>query len=349
MQIQQVIVTGQNHVELQDVEFNERLGPDEFLVETECTFISAGTELANYTGKDPQVFLPGSWCAYPWRSGYANVGKVTAVAENVTCVKLGQRVFTCGPHASVIKASQRMMAIAVPDGMDPAVAAASRMAGVATTAVTVAEIGMHPWVVVFGLGMVGNLAAQAFRILGGRVIGVDLMPDRRALAERCGIPVTVGGTPEEVRQAVADATGGAMADIAVEATGLSPVILQALGVTANLGQCILLGSPRTPFDGSLTAVFSEIHLRNIAVRGALEWVLPEYPPVATFGGKTLPLLSHYDKQAMIFDWVKRGEMQIAPLISHRLPAWQVKEGYDGLLQHPANYTGVVLDWQEGGK
>ena len=69
MQIQQVIVTGQNQVELQDVEFNESLGPDEFLVDTECTFISAGTELANYSGKEPLVFQPGSWCAYPWRSG----------------------------------------------------------------------------------------------------------------------------------------------------------------------------------------------------------------------------------------------------------------------------------------
>ena len=345
MQIQQVIVTGQNQVELRDLELDESLGPDEFLVETECTFISAGTELANYTGKEPQVFQPGSWCAYPWRSGYANVGKVTAVGEAVTRVQVGQRVFTCGAHASVIKASQRGMAIVVPDGMDPAVAAASRLAGVATTSVAVAEIGLHPWVVVFGLGMVGNLAAQAFRILGGRVIGVDPMPERRALAERCGIPVTVGGTPDEVRQAVAEATGGAMADIAVEATGLSPVVLQALGVTAKLGQCILLGSPRAPFDGNLTAAFSDIHLRNLTLRGALEWVLPEYAPTATFGGKTLPLLSHYDKQAMIFDWVQRGDMQVAPLISHRLPARQVKEAYDGLLHHPEIYSGVVLDWK----
>ncbi len=345
MMIQQAIVTGQNQVELQEVEFNDSLGPDEFLVDTECTFISAGTELANYTGKESQVFQPGSWCAYPWRSGYAHVGKVTAVGDNVTRVKEGQRVFTCGPHASAIKASQRRLAIAVPDGMDPAVAAASRMAGVATTAVVVADLGLHPQVVVFGLGMVGNLAAQAFRILGGRVIGVDLMPERRALAERCGIPVTVGGTPDEVRQAIAEATNGAMADIAVEATGLSPVVLQALGVTANLGQCILLGSPRAPVDGNLTAAFSDIHLRNLTLRGALEWILPEYPPVATFGGRTLPLLSHYDKQAMIFDWIQRGEMQVAPLISHRLPAWQVKKGYDGLLQHPATYTGVVLEWK----
>ena len=59
MKIRQVIVTGQNQVELQDVELNESLGPDEFLVDTECTFISAGTELANYPGKEPPVFQTG--------------------------------------------------------------------------------------------------------------------------------------------------------------------------------------------------------------------------------------------------------------------------------------------------
>lgn len=129
-------------------------------------------------------------------------------------------------------------------------------------------------------------------------------------------------------------------------TELTPVGLQALQATANVGQLDLLGSPRAPFDGNLTAVFSEIHLRNVTVRGALEWVLPEYPPVGAYGGKTLPLLSNQDKQAMIFDWVQRGAMQVAPLISHRLPARRVKEGYDGLRHHPETYTGVVLDWKD---
>ena len=55
------------------------LGPDDLLIETEATFISAGTELANYTGREPKVFVPNQWCTYPWRSGYANVGTVLAV------------------------------------------------------------------------------------------------------------------------------------------------------------------------------------------------------------------------------------------------------------------------------
>ena len=66
MKIKQVVITGQNQVELQTAEIDEgSLGPNEILIETEYSFISTGTELANYTGKEPKVFQPGKWCAYP--------------------------------------------------------------------------------------------------------------------------------------------------------------------------------------------------------------------------------------------------------------------------------------------
>lgn len=345
MLIKQVVVTGQHQVELQSVKLPEALAPDEILIRTECTFISAGTELANYTGKEPQVFQKGSWCAYPWRSGYANVGMVTAIGERVTRCSVGQRVFTCGPHASAVCVNQDTLVVPVPDGLDPVVAVASRLAGVATSAVAVAPLPVHPLVVVFGLGMVGNLAAQAFRILGGQVLGVDPLAARRDLAGRCGIQTLPGGSADDVCKAVAQRTGGRLADIVVDATGLTPVILDALKVTANVGQFILLGSPRAPSEGNLTALLSEIHLRNLVVRGALEWCLPVYPPVGMWGYRTLPLLSLYDKQCMIFDWLLAGQMKLEPLISHRLPPAQVKEAYDGLLKQPESFTGVALDWR----
>jgi threonine dehydrogenase-like Zn-dependent dehydrogenase len=64
--VRQVIVGGQNQVDLRDRPLDETLKPDELLVKTEWTFISAGTELANYTGREPDVFVAGTWCAYPW-------------------------------------------------------------------------------------------------------------------------------------------------------------------------------------------------------------------------------------------------------------------------------------------
>jgi threonine dehydrogenase-like Zn-dependent dehydrogenase len=55
--------------------------------------------------------------------------------------------------------------------------------------------------------------------------------------------------------------------------------------------------------------------------------------------------SQFSKQQMIFDWIHRGELKVDPLISHRLKPEQIKEAYEGLLNEPGIYTGVLLDWR----
>ncbi|MEZ4863763.1 MAG: zinc-binding alcohol dehydrogenase [Caldilineaceae bacterium] len=339
MKIKEVVVTGQNQVALQEGVLERRpLEPDELLIETEWTFISAGTELANYTGKEPKVFQPGNWCTYPWRSGYANVGIVQEVGSAVVRAKPGDRVFSYGNHASVVRYRQNRLVLPVPADIDGAVAAASRMAGVAVTAIIVSEIRDNPVVAIFGLGMVGNLAAQAFQIRGCRVIGVDPVAYRRDLAQRCGIGATVGGTPAEAHAAIMKLTHDNGVAIGVDAVGHSAVVMQARKATARFGQVVLLGSPREAVAGDLTELLSDVHLRMITLRGALEWVVPMYPDV---GDRT----SHWSKQAMIFDWVQRGALQLEPLISHRMAPEQIKEAYEGLLRQPESYTGVALAWK----
>jgi 2-desacetyl-2-hydroxyethyl bacteriochlorophyllide A dehydrogenase len=339
MQIRQVVVTGQNQVELQADELDPaRLGPNEVLIKSEWSFISTGTELANYTGREPKVFQPGAWCAYPWKSGYANCGIVQAVGAQVKRTQPGERVFTYGRHASHFAYDANRLLIGVPGDIDPALAAASRMAGVATTAIIVSEIRGNPWVAVFGLGLVGNLAAQAFGLRGCRVIGVDPVAERRQLAERCGIPYTVGGTPAEAQAAIAEITGGKLANISVDAVGDSRVVMQALKATASFGQLVILGSPRVAVQGDLTELLSDVHLRWVTIRGALEWCVPMYPEIGN-------PISQYSKQEMIFDWLRRGALQLEPLISHRLPPSEIKTAYEGLLRQPNVYTGVLLDWR----
>ncbi|HBC87683.1 MAG TPA: hypothetical protein DCZ94_12060 [Lentisphaeria bacterium] len=346
MKIKQAVITGQGKAELQNLEIDTKLGPDEILVRTECSFISAGTELSIFTAKESQVFQKGSWCAYPWKPGYANVGTVEAVGKSVVRAEKGQRVFTFGPHASHFKYSQNDLVMPVPPKIDPGIAGASRMAGVATAAMAMADRSLHrPNVVVFGLGMVGNLAAQSFQILGGKVVGIDPLPARRKLAGICGIRNTLaGGELKTIEEGLEKLTGNTKADICIDAVGHSSVVLQALSLTANVGQLILLGTPRAPLEGNLTTAFNEIHLRNICVRGALEWCLPVYPPVGMFGYKTLPLLSLWDKQKMIFEWIKEGKLLIEPMISHRLPPSKILDAYQGLLKSPEKFTGVVIEW-----
>ncbi len=344
MKVREVVITRKDEVGLQDGEINgEDLKADEVLIETESTFISAGTELANYTGREPKVWIPGSWCAYPWKSGYANVGTVRACGSSVSQVVPGQRVFSFTRHGSmVIEDLSSMMVIPVPAELDSGLAAASRMAGVSLSSLIVAELVGDPWVVVYGLGMVGNTAAQAFAIRGCRVIGVDPVEKRRQLARECGIERTIGGDPESVLSEIRKITGGRMGDIVVESVGPSAVVREALKATATLGQLILLGTPRAPMQTDLSEFLSDVHLRGIVIRGALEWRLPMYDPLhaRTF--------SQFSKQEMIFSWLLEGKLKIEPMISHRLRPEDIKEAYEGLLHDSGQYTGVVLDWTRPG-
>ncbi len=340
MKIEQVVITGPQQVELQSLELDEKnLASNQLLIKTEYSFISAGTELANYTAADKAVFQPGSWCAYPWKSGYANIGIVLDAGEKYRSF-IGQRVYTNGCHASVHRYTPTIdyqLMAPVPQGIPLEEAVAARMAMVAIAGLDASAPCYIRWVVVIGLGMVGNLAAQLFRLTGAQVIGVDPSAARRRAALACGIPHVVTGTEEEVVAEVRRITGGKMANVSVDAVGHSAVALQALRLTAVAGEVIVLGTPRAEVAGNLTEVFSAAHLQWITVKGALEWSVPTEA--------ALPhQYSQRKKLEAIFAWIADGRLKLKPLITHILPPQEIKAAYEGLLHKKEEYVGVILKW-----
>lgn len=343
MRITRVLVPAPYDVALVEDEIPDEPGSGDVLVETEATFISAGTELANYTALDPTVHQPGAWNRYPWAAGYANCGRVVAVGPGVEGFAIGERVFSFGKHAS--RHYQRPhdpngMLVHVPDGIAPDVAAASRMAGVAITALQTATAHVYDWVAVFGLGLVGNLAAQFFTLAGARVIGIDPMPERRDLARRVGIPYVIGGSDDEVAGAVRDLAGPDGAFITVDAVGDSRVIEQAAALTAPLGEVILLGSPRASYEADVTPIIRPVHWRWVTFKGALEWKIPRHP---TRGVR----FSTETNIRRNFELIQDSRLKIGELISHRMRPDNIKQVYEGLLNEKSAYWGVVLDWVKG--
>jgi 2-desacetyl-2-hydroxyethyl bacteriochlorophyllide A dehydrogenase len=326
----QIVFVEKERIELQERSWDEgQLGGQELLIETEASFISSGTELAILTAKTPKVYEPGSWNAYPWKAGYACVGTIRTVGREVRAFKPGTRVFLHGKHSTINLAKESGMIVQVPEGMDASVAAATRLASISATALHVTDIPRNGWVAVFGLGLVGNFAAQAYRIMGCRVIGVDPAAKRRELAEACGISRTVHGTPEEVNERIRAITGGDMCAVTVDAVGHSAVIRQAMTAAAQFGQVVLLGTPRTPLEGNLTDLLADIHFRRLSLRGALN-----------FNDRDQLI----DIQRTTFDWVQSGRLQVEPLISHRLRPEEAERAYAGLLHQTEEYIGVSFLW-----
>ena len=335
------IVRKANLVEIEEIETPGPVGPNEVLVETECTFISAGTELANFTGLDPGVHVPGSWNHFPARPGYANCGRVIEIGAEVESLAVGDRVFTQHKHVShhlVAVDDPDTIVVPVPADVPSDLAAAVRMGMVAITAPQVADNHINDWVVVFGLGLVGNLAAQLFALDGARVIGVDPVFSRRQLAQRVGIQRVIGEDMSTIVDQVRDITGGG-AQTVVEAVGHAGVAETAIHTAAPYGELILLGSPRAPVTADLNEFLQPVHRTWVTIKGALEHRLPINP---TTRGHPLSIAGNAQT---VLDLVSSGRLQLSQLISHRLPAGQIAAAYHGLLNQPDEYWGVALDWR----
>src|SRR6476620_11148283 len=98
MKARQAVVLEPYKVGVREVDL-PRLAADQILVAAEVSAVSAGTELAVYTGthqwlKDPN--LP-EW-KFPFRPGYSAAGRVLAVGSAVQGWKPGDRVSYPGNH-----------------------------------------------------------------------------------------------------------------------------------------------------------------------------------------------------------------------------------------------------------
>jgi len=100
-------------------------------------------------------------------------------------------------------------------------------------------------VVVFGLGGIGLNVIQGARMVGAdKIIGVDINPAKRAMAEKFGMTDFINPTEighDKVVQAIIDLTGGG-ADFSFDATGNVNVMRQALECChRGWGESIIIG------------------------------------------------------------------------------------------------------------
>jgi threonine dehydrogenase-like Zn-dependent dehydrogenase len=350
MKARKIFFRKTQRAEIEEFELDKKPDDYELFVETLYSIVSAGTEGANFANPDIEKIEEGSWIRNP---GYGNVGKVLAVGEKVKGFKVGDFVFSTEKHCSLYKIDTRYdpsrysrYMVKVPEKLDPLKAVFARMADVAMSAVRKADFGLGDTVLVIGLGLVGNFAAQLFQLAGADVVAADLVDFRLERARQCGIKKTVNsGNWNDLKKAVLDWTDGKGPQIVVEAIGYSPVIVQAVHLARSLGEVILLGSPRGEAVMDVTPMLSDIHLRHVTVKGALEWLwsVPESP---------LYHPSRFTKMGnmkQIFSYLKSGTLVTEPLLTHLVPPEKCQEVYEGLAGGikgtlKTTYLGVVYDW-----
>jgi threonine dehydrogenase-like Zn-dependent dehydrogenase len=208
---------------------------------------------------------------------------------------------------------------------------------------------------VFGLGPIGQMSSRIARHRGYRVIGVDLVPARLALARLHGVEVLDLEDHDDVPEAIRELTDGRGPDSVIDSVGMeahgsgSAQLAQTLtGLLPDRAAAALM--ERTGVD--------RLHALTLAVetvrRGGTLSI------VGVYGGTADPLnmLQMFDKgiqvrmgQAHVRRWIDdlmplvtdhRDPLGVNDLATHLLPLEEAPHGYEIFQQKEDGAIKVIL-------
>ncbi len=180
-------------------------------------------------------------------------------------------------------------------------------------------------VVVFGLGGIGLNVVQGARLAGAdKIVGVDLNPGRKELAEKFGMTHFVN--PSEVQgdlvPHIVDITDGG-ADYSFECIGNVDVMRQALECChRGWGTSIIIG---------VAGAGQEIATRPFQLVTGRSW------KGTAFGGAR----GRTDVPKIV-DWYMDGKINIDDLITHKMPLEKINDAFD--LMHAGDSIRSVVEF-----
>jgi alcohol dehydrogenase/S-(hydroxymethyl)glutathione dehydrogenase/alcohol dehydrogenase len=177
-----------------------------------------------------------------------------------------------------------------------------------------ASIRPDDTVAVVGCGSVGLAAVQGARLGGaGRIIAIDTIASKLALARRIGAADTLtAGPDQDVVAQIRELTGGRGVDVAIECVGAQSTVDQAIRMTGKGGEVVFVGA-----GDADTRV-------NVHQFGGL------VGPAKTFKGVLFGDADIQRDITRIVEAYQAGEFHLDEMATHTFTLDQVNEGLDAL-------------------
>jgi 2-desacetyl-2-hydroxyethyl bacteriochlorophyllide A dehydrogenase len=331
MRIRRAVFQDKGRCVVEETDLDEKLGENEVLVRNRRSLVSAGTELAMFTKIHRGFTDPtNTYARYPFFPGYSAVGEVvkTNPTAGVGGIKTGDTVAYKGKHSTYSRSGEMAACFKVAPAADEELEVYT-FASLLTTALTclhVAPIRPGENVLVVGLGIVGNLAAQLYRAAGaGVVAGADFSAPRIEIARRTGAVDIAFNLKERPLPEWLPQLGKPGAELVVDAVGLKASIQSCISSVARRGRVVLLGSPREKME---IDPYNDIHSPGVQIIGAHTGVVDT-------------AVRERDR-AFVARALGDGRIRVKELITQHMDLDDAPAAYAGLRDKPDEYVGVIF-------
>lgn len=312
-----------------------RVGPTDALVRVTLTTI-CGTDVHILKGEYP--VRPGLII------GHEPVGVIAALGTAVVGYQVGQRVIAgaitpcgqcshcldghqsqCGGRAMggwrfgntidgcqaeyVLVPNAQANLAPIPDGLtDEQVLMCPDIMSTGFSGAESGRVRIGDIVAVFAQGPIGLCATAGAKLRGAsRIIAIDSVPARLAIAKALGADMVIDYTTEDPVAAIMEATGGRGVDVAIEALGKQETFERCLRVVKPGGIVSSLGV----YSGKLT-----LPLDAFAAGLGNHTIATTLCP----GGK--------ERMRRLMSVIDSSRLDLRPFVTHRFPLDRINEAYD---------------------
>ena len=299
-----------------------------------------GSDVHIFHGKNP-------FATYPRVIGHEAAGEVVQVGQEVANVKVGDHVaidnvFSCGKCYACrvgrhnVCSSVKVLGVHIdgifaeyvkipadhlyvlPKELAWEMAATVEPYAIAAESIHKGKVTADDSVLICGAGPIGLVILQACKSIGARVLVTDVVDSRLAKARNMGADRTVNTRKEELSKAVMDFTAGEGINVAMEATGVIPVLEEIIaGLVSPAGRVVVLGFPVEP----ARVIPADIMKRELDIIGSR-------------------LNNH--KFGEVVEWFAGKKVDPSSIVSHILPYSEVRKGMDLFSNNPEEVCKIIL-------
>lgn len=204
---------------------------------------------------------------------------------------------TPGAYAEFVAVPYDHNLVRLPAAMTPALAAGlgCRVTTAWHALTDRANVRAGEWVAVHGTGGIGLATLLLAKMLGARVVVVDVVDEKLHHARQLGADAAVNAAEVDAATAIRDLTGGG-ANVSIEALGIAATTNASVECLATLGRHVHVGMPAG--DGRM-----EINLRAIYTK-----------QLSFFGTRGMPAW----KYPTLLGLIERGQVDIGPMVAREV-------------------------------